>query len=45
MKLFGKKELFAGSSVVRRFTYKTNRAGVKCALFEYADCFVCSLPM
>ena len=38
------KELFAGSDVIRRFTYKAKNAGDNYALFWEADCFVCDSP-
>ncbi len=38
------KELFAGSDVVRRFSYKAEAAGDNYALFWGTDCFVCCSP-
>ena len=38
------KELFDGSDIVRRFTYKAGTAGDNYALFWETDCFVCSSP-
>lgn len=38
------KKLFDGSDIIRRFTYKAENAGDNYALFQKADCFVCSSP-
>ena len=38
------KELFAGSDIIRRFTYKAKNAGDNYALFWEADCFGCDSP-
>ncbi|MBD5513863.1 MAG: hypothetical protein HDR06_04195 [Lachnospiraceae bacterium] len=38
------KELFAGSDIVRRFTYKTELQGITMPFFGTTDCFVCCSP-
>lgn len=38
------KELFAGSDIVRRFTYKTVLQGITMPFFGTTDCFVCCSP-
>lgn len=38
------KELFAGSDIIRKFTYKTTNAWDNYALFWETDCFVCDSP-
>lgn len=38
------KKLFAGSDIIRKFTYKTMNAGDNYALFWETDCFVCGSP-
>lgn len=38
------KELFAGSDIVRRFTYKTELLGTTMPFFGKTDCFVCCSP-
>ena len=38
------KELFAGSDIVRRFTYKTELQGTTMPFFGITDCFVCCSP-
>lgn len=38
------KELFAGSDIIRKFTYKTMNVWDNYALFWETDCFVCDSP-
>ena len=38
------KELFAGSDIVRRFTYTTELQGITRPFFGTTDCFVCCSP-
>ncbi|MBD5524437.1 MAG: hypothetical protein HDR04_08465 [Lachnospiraceae bacterium] len=38
------KELFVGSDIVRRFTYKTELQGITMPFFGTTDCFVCCSP-
>lgn len=38
------KELFHGSDIMRKFSYKVAAAGDNYAHFRETDCFVCSSP-
>lgn len=38
------KELFLGSGIVRRYTFKTVNTRGKSALFQEKDCFECLTP-
>ena len=36
------KELFAGSDIIRKYTYKMATSQDNYALFQETDCFVCN---
>lgn len=36
------KELFAGSDIIRKYTYKMVNSQDNYALFQETDCFVCT---